>query len=180
MQLETRFGSEKHFQACFNGSGFHVLESLQLEGQRPLRFILGVSGLQCYVGLGNASKRNEMKVVECPEGKFYVCVKMFGGGMGDQIRRYCEAIPREVNYQLCFYLQTPNFADCQDYKDLQEKEELKETEFPMVDPACYDTVHNGREVKVCICTGDKCNGGETRYPARVWMICMLFMMMASY
>ena len=37
-----------------------------------------------------------MKVVECPEGKFYVCVKMFGGGMGDQIRRYCEAIPREV------------------------------------------------------------------------------------
>ena len=38
-----------------------------------------------------------MKVVECPEGKFYVCVKMFGGGMGDQIRRYCEAIPREVH-----------------------------------------------------------------------------------
>ena len=37
-----------------------------------------------------------MKVVDCPEGKFYVCVKMFGGGMGDQIRRYCEAIPREV------------------------------------------------------------------------------------
>lgn len=39
-----------------------------------------------------------MKVVDCPEGKFYVCVKMFGGGMGDQIRRYCEAIPREVQY----------------------------------------------------------------------------------
>lgn len=37
-----------------------------------------------------------MKVVDCPEGKFYVCVKMFGGGMGDQIRRYCESIPREV------------------------------------------------------------------------------------
>ena len=37
-----------------------------------------------------------MKVVECPEGKHYVCVKMFGGGMGDQIRRYCESIHREV------------------------------------------------------------------------------------
>ena len=35
--------------------------------------------------------------MECPEGKFYVCVKMFGGGMGDQIRRYCEDISREVN-----------------------------------------------------------------------------------
>ena len=34
--------------------------------------------------------------MECPEGKFYVCVKMFGGGMGDQIRRYCEDISREV------------------------------------------------------------------------------------
>ena len=48
------------------------------------------------MGLGNSSKKHDMKVVECPEGKFYVCVKMFGGGMGDQIRRYCEAIPREV------------------------------------------------------------------------------------
>ena len=34
----------------------------------------------------------------------------------------------------------------QDYKDLQEKEEQKETEFPDEDPACYDQVHNGREV----------------------------------
>ena len=34
--------------------------------------------------------------MECPEGKFYVCVKMYGGGMGDQIRRYCEDISREV------------------------------------------------------------------------------------
>lgn len=45
----------------------------------------------------------------------------------------------------------------QDYKDLQEKEDLKETEEPDEDPACYDTVHNGREVRVCICTGDMCN-----------------------
>jgi len=98
------------------------------------------NSLKCFVGLGNSSKKHDMKVVECPEGKFYVCVKMFGGGMGDQIRRYCEAIPRE------------------DYKFLQEQEELKETEFPSEDPACYDTVHNGREVTVCRCTGDKCNG----------------------
>ena len=55
------------------------------------------NSLKCFVGLGNSSKKHDMKVVECPEGKFYVCVKMFGGGMGDQIRRYCEAIPREVH-----------------------------------------------------------------------------------
>jgi len=53
--------------------------------------------LKCLVGLGNTSEMKKLKVVDCPEGKFYVCVKMFGGGMGDQIRRYCEAIPREVN-----------------------------------------------------------------------------------
>ena len=57
---------------------------------------IDANGLQCYVGLGNTSKKHEMKVTDCPEGKFYVCVKMFGGGMGDQIRRYCEAITREV------------------------------------------------------------------------------------
>ena len=55
-----------------------------------------VFGLQCYKGLGNSSKKHEQEVMECPEGKFYVCVKMFGGGMGDQIRRYCEDISREV------------------------------------------------------------------------------------
>ncbi len=53
-------------------------------------------GLKCHVGLGNTSEMKKLKVVDCPEGKFYVCVKMFGGGMGDQIRRYCESIPREV------------------------------------------------------------------------------------
>ena len=88
-----------------------------------------------------------MKVVDCPEGKFYVCVKMFGGGMGDQIRRYCEAIPREVitrEWFSSYSLTSAGFL--QDYKDLQEKEEQKETEFPDEDPACYDQVHNGREV----------------------------------
>ena len=61
-----------------------------------LLFHLTVFGLQCYKGLGNSSKKHEQEVMECPEGKFYVCVKMFGGGMGDQIRRYCEDISREV------------------------------------------------------------------------------------
>jgi len=102
-----------------------------------------VFGLQCYKGLGNSSKKHEQEVMECPEGKFYVCVKMFGGGMGDQIRRYCEDISRE------------------EYTSLQEKEELKETEYPSEDPACYETVHNGREVKKCICTHDLCNGSTS-------------------
>eukprot|EP00093_Oithona_nana_P010150 10150.XXX_209751_210164_1 [CDS] Oithona nana genome sequencing. len=83
---------------------------------------------------------------------------MFGGGMGDQIRRYCEAIPRE------------------DYKDLQEKEDMKETELPDEDPACHDTVHNGREVRVCICTGDKCNAASSTnftslaFPILSWIL----------
>ena len=46
--------------------------------------------LECFVGLGNTAKRKEQKVVQCPEDKYYVCMKMFGGGMGDQIRRKCE------------------------------------------------------------------------------------------
>jgi hypothetical protein len=63
--------------------------------------------------------------------------------MGDQIRRYCEDISRE------------------EYTSLREKEELKETEYPSEDPACYETVHNGREVKKCICTHDLCNGSTS-------------------
>ena len=49
----------------------------------------------------------------------------------------------------------------QEYTSLQEKEELKETEYPSEDPACYETVHNGREVKKCICTHDLCNGSTS-------------------
>ncbi len=48
--------------------------------------------LRCYVGLGNTSKRDEQKVVACPDDKDYACVKMFGGGMGDHIRRKCEKL----------------------------------------------------------------------------------------
>jgi hypothetical protein len=35
-----------------------------------------------------------------------------------------------------------------------------ETHFQDTDPACYETVHNGRDVHVCICSGDKCNGAS--------------------
>ena len=49
-------------------------------------------GLKCYVGLGNTSELKKQKVVECPEEKHYVCMKMYGGGMGDQVRRKCHLI----------------------------------------------------------------------------------------
>ena len=58
-----------------------------------------VCSIRCFKICFISSSANELRfsqVVDCPEGKFYVCVKMFGGGMGDQIRRYCESIPREV------------------------------------------------------------------------------------
>ena len=94
---------------------------------------------------------------------------MFGGGMGDQIRRYCEDISREV--KIIFFgketivqklkINKYLFTYCQEYTSLQEKEELKETEYPSEDPACYETVHNGREVKKCICTHDLCNGSTS-------------------
>ena len=55
-------------------------------------------GLKCYVGLGNSSQRENQKIVDCPVEGYYVCVKMYGGGMGDQIRRYCEPIPAKVTF----------------------------------------------------------------------------------
>ena len=53
-------------------------------------------GLQCYVGLGNSSQRENQKIVDCPRNENYVCVKQYGGGMGDQIRRYCDQIEAKV------------------------------------------------------------------------------------
>ena len=44
------------------------------------------------MGLGNTSELKKQKVVECPEEKHYVCMKMYGGGMGDQVRRKCHLI----------------------------------------------------------------------------------------
>lgn len=113
-------------------------------------------GLKCLVGLGNTSEMKKLKVVDCPEGKFYVCVKMYGGGMGDQIRRYCESIPRE------------------DYNDLLEKEDRKASDEHFDhDPACYETVHNGRDVHVCICSGDKCNSASAVSPFKTFTILAL-------
>ncbi len=57
-----------------------------------------VIGLQCLVGLGNTSQKKNLRVVDCPEHERYVCLKMFGGGMGDQIRRKCEKLEAEVSY----------------------------------------------------------------------------------
>ena len=107
-----------------------------------MHFFTDVGALKCFVGLGNTSKKREMKVYECPEGKFYVCAKMFGKGMGDQIKRYCEAIPRE------------------DYDALVDQEQFRETNHTDEDPTCYDTTDNGRKVRVCICTTDKCNSSR--------------------
>jgi len=104
-----------------------------------------VFGLQCYVGLGNSSQRENQKIVDCPAQGNYVCVKMFGGGMGDQIRRYCDKIPPK------------------EYGILQEKEERKRSpdySGTEEDSECYDTVHNGRDVVVCECTTDKCNSAN--------------------
>ena len=52
-------------------------------------------GLRCYFGLGNTSEKDKQKTTECPE-ELMVCKKMFGGGMGDQIRRYCEDVEPDV------------------------------------------------------------------------------------
>ena len=70
-------------------------------------------GLKCYVGLGNTSELKKQKVVECPEEKHYVCMKMYGGGMGDQVRRKCHLI-NSVSYSfkshpmyvMCMYVES--------------------------------------------------------------------------
>ena len=84
---------------CVTNSEFHLSQSTTMYNIYYIlhsSFSIDVATLHCFVGLGNTSKKREMKVYECPEGKFYVCAKMYGKGMGDQIKRYCEAIPREV------------------------------------------------------------------------------------
>ena len=60
-----------------------------------------VFGLKCYFGLGNTSEKDKQKTMECPEKimeKMMICRKMFGGGMGDQIKRYCDYVEPEVIY----------------------------------------------------------------------------------
>ena len=62
-----------------------------------------VYGLECYFGLGNTSVRNKQKTTQCP-GDYMVCKKMYGGGMGDQIRRYCDEMESDVifNFSIDF------------------------------------------------------------------------------
>jgi len=61
---------------------------------------LSIKPLSCFVGLGNRSARDKQPVIACPEEKRYVCVKMYGGGMGDQIKRYCEKLEPEEYEEL--------------------------------------------------------------------------------
>ena len=88
--------------------------------------------MSCFVGLGNTSERDKQPVITCPEDKRYVCVKMFSGGMGDQIKRYCEKMEPE------------------EYEDILDNEaRVAEGEAFDTDPNCFATKDRGREVKVC-------------------------------
>lgn len=108
--------------------------------------IKGFWGLECFFGLGNSSEKNKQKTTEC-HGDNMVCKKMFGGGMGDQIRRYCEDVSPDV------------------YKALKEKEQrkLNGTIKGIRDIECYDTVDHGRDATICECTTDLCNAADTIY-----------------
>ena len=59
-------------------------------------------------------------------------MKMYGGGMGDQIKRYCEKMEPE------------------EYEDILDNEaRVAEGEVFDSDPNCFSTKDRGREVKVC-------------------------------
>ena len=51
-----------------------------------------------------------------------------------------------------------------------EKEDFRDTEYPDEDPTCYDSVHNGRDVSVCLCTGDKCNAAPGGTPVSLSLV----------
>ena len=60
-------------------------------------------GLWCFVGIGNTSEKDKQGKTECHG--VVVCKKMYGGGMGDQIKRYCDDVEPEVitlSYSLNF------------------------------------------------------------------------------
>merc|ERR1712223_577323 len=75
----------------------------------------------------------------------FVCKKMFGGGMGDQIRRYCEEVDAKV------------------YKDLKdmEKRKMNQSLDDTHDIECYADIDHGRKVTICECTTDLCNSATT-------------------
>merc|ERR1711976_263135 len=103
----------------------------------------GVDSLSCFVGLGNRSARDKQPIIACPEEKRYVCVKMYGGGMGDQIKRYCEKLEPE------------------EYEELLDNEARKVEEMLDSDPNCIQTKDRGRDVNICRCSTNKCNSGDS-------------------
>eukprot|EP00090_Calanus_glacialis_P008922 TRINITY_DN17235_c0_g1_i1.p2 TRINITY_DN17235_c0_g1~~TRINITY_DN17235_c0_g1_i1.p2 ORF type:complete len:145 (-),score=53.04 TRINITY_DN17235_c0_g1_i1:646-1080(-) len=112
--------------------------------------------LSCFVGLGNTSERDKQPVISCPEDRRYVCVKMYGGGMGDQIKRYCEKMEPE------------------EYEDILDNEaRVAEGEVFDKDPNCFSTKDRGREVKVCRCSTDKCNTGKHSTVSTTWVVIIM-------
>lgn len=104
--------------------------------------IKDVLGLWCFVGIGNTSEKDKQGKTECHG--VVVCKKMYGGGMGDQIKRYCDDVEPEV------------------YNALKETEKMKRnhTIEDTENSECYDDIDHGRKVVVCECTTDFCNTGS--------------------
>ena len=48
-------------------------------------------------------------------------------------------------------------SNFKDYNELLEKEEMYAMDKIEGDLSCYDTTDNGRQVRVCVCTSEKCN-----------------------
>lgn len=99
--------------------------------------------LSCFVGLSNLTGRDDRKLnpsVKCPADKHYVCIKMFGGGMGDQVQRYCKKLSPE-EYETV----VDNEARVNEGEDFDE------------DPNCFQMEDKGREVFICRCSTKNCN-----------------------
>ena len=126
------------------------------------------------MGLGNTSELKKQKVVECPEEKHYVCMKMYGGGMGDQVRRKCHLInsvscllvmQNVKNYEARQQVSISVVSPQEDFEELLEKEAEKERILARgddigADPSCYESTDKGRKVNICLCSTDMCNGAS--------------------
>merc|ERR1711976_447056 len=115
----------------------------------------GVDSLSCFVGLGNRSARDRQPVIACPEEKRYICVKLYGGGMGDQIKRYCEKLEPE------------------DYEELLDNEAKRAEDLIDYDPNCIQTQDRGRMVFICRCSANKCNSGDSLLLSKFTLILSL-------
>ncbi|XP_023324932.1 uncharacterized protein LOC111698747 isoform X2 [Eurytemora carolleeae] len=100
--------------------------------------------LTCYVGLGNTSERDRQPSIVCRQDKYHVCAKMSGGGMGDQIKRFCELLSPE------------EYESVQDYEA-----RILEGEIFDSDPNCFLTKDKGRRVFICRCSTDRCNTSQS-------------------